>query len=97
MKRAIQFLQELTPIIPMEIPLDLGLGLIEKILENFYLFYRSMYRNPTHKRGTLKPESLESIRIGNEYDLQRMVYSLLLPLFPTARILSLKSSVPVTV
>lgn len=56
-----------------------------------------MYRNPTYKRGTLRPESLKSIRIGNEYDLQRMMYSLLLPLFPTARILSLKSSVPVTV
>lgn len=59
--------------------------LIEKILGNFYMYYRAMYKNPVHKRGTLVFETLDAIRIGNEYDLQRMLYSLLIPIFPTIR------------
>ncbi len=59
--------------------------LIEKILDNFYMYYRAMYMDPVHKRGTLAPETLNTIRIGNEYDLQRMLYSLLIPIFPTIR------------
>lgn len=68
-----------------EIPRSAALGLIERILENFYLYYRAMYKNPVHKKGTLAQETVGSVKIGNEYDLQRMLYSLLLPLFPTAR------------
>ncbi len=59
--------------------------LIEKILGNFYMHYRAMYRNPVHKKGTLAAETLDAIRIGNEYDLQRMLYSLFIPIFPTIR------------
>ena len=59
--------------------------LIEKILENFYMHYHAMYKNPVHKKGTLASESLDAIRIGNEFDLQRMLYSLLIPIFPTIR------------
>lgn len=61
------------------------LRLIEKILDNFYMYYRAMYKEPPHKRGTLKAEILNAIQIGNEYDLQRMLYSILLPIFPTLR------------
>lgn len=58
---------------------------IERILENFYMYYHAMYKNPIHKRGTLTRQALDAIQIGNEYDLQRMLYAILLPLFPTAR------------
>lgn len=61
------------------------LVLVEKILNNFYAYYRAMYKNPVHKRGTWKQEILNGIKIGNEYDLQRMVYALLLPIFPALR------------
>lgn len=30
-------------------------------------------------------DALKSIRIGNEYDLQRMLYSILLPIYPAMR------------
>ncbi len=59
--------------------------LIDRILENFYMYYQAMYKDPVNKRGTLTGEVLNSIRIGNEYDLQRMLYSVLLPVFPTIR------------
>ena len=61
------------------------LSLIEKILGNFYMYYRAMYKNPVHKKGTLVSQTLDAIRIGNEYDLQRMLYALLIPIFPTIR------------
>lgn len=59
--------------------------LIERVLDNFYMYYRSMYKNPVHKKGTLTQEMLAAIQIGNEYDLQRMLYSVLLPIFPGMR------------
>ena len=59
--------------------------LIEKILSNFYMYFHAMYKNPVHQKGTLVSETLDAIRIGNEYDLQRMLYSLLIPIFPTIR------------
>lgn len=64
---------------------DAGIRLIEKVLNNFHMYYQAMYRNPVHKKGTMAQSALKAIEIGNEYDLQRMLYSLLLPIFPTAR------------
>lgn len=61
------------------------IALVERILNHFPMYYLAMYRRPVHKKGTLRQDLLESVSIGNEYDLQRMLYSLLLPLFPTAR------------
>ncbi len=49
------------------------------------MHYRAMYRQSVHKKGTLKAEVLNAVQIGNEYDLQRMLYSILLPIFPTLR------------
>lgn len=59
--------------------------LVEKILDNFYIYYHAMYKEPAHKKGTLTSEILNTIQIGNEYDLQRMLYSVLLLVFPTVR------------
>ena len=49
------------------------------------MYYQAMYRDPVHKSGKLVQEILDNIKIDNEYDLQRMIYSILLPIFPTVR------------
>lgn len=79
------FLVERSVVSERELPKEIGLMLIERVLNNFYMYYRAMYKNSTHKKGMLTQEALNSIQIGNEYDLQRMLYSLLLPIFPTIR------------
>ncbi len=85
LRDTIQFLGE-TPFIPENEAHKQGeLLLIEKILNHFYMYYHAMYKAPVHKRGTLASETLNAIRIGNEYDLQRMLYSLFVPIFPTIR------------
>lgn len=61
------------------------LELITKILNNFYLYYQTMYKSPVHKKCSLTQEKLDSVQIGNEYDLQRMLYAILRPLFPSIR------------
>ena len=38
-----------------------------------------------HGNGTIKKEDLDRIKIGNEYDVQRVLYSLLRPIFPKVR------------
>ncbi len=82
---AIQILEENALTIEDKTYKQGDLVLIEKILENFYMYYHAMFKNPVHKKGTLVSETLDAIRIGNEYDLQRMLYSLFLPIFPTIR------------
>lgn len=81
----IQFLEEKDSVSEKKLFKQQELLLIEQVLENFYMYYRSMYKNLIHKRGTLTQEALAAIQIGNEYDLQRMLYSILLPIFPGIR------------
>lgn len=64
---------------------DREIVLLEQILNNFYLYYRSMFQNPLHKKAALSMNDLKKIRIENEYDLQRMLYALLVPVFPMIR------------
>lgn len=58
---------------------------IERILENFHIYIKAMYQAPVHGKGTLKQEDLSRIVIGNEYDVQRMLYAVLLTVFPDVR------------
>lgn len=85
LRDTIQILEEKAIVSENEAYKQAGLLLIEKILGNFYMHYHAMYKNPAHKKGTLTTEMLNAIQIGNEYDLQRMLYSLLIPIFPTIR------------
>lgn len=59
--------------------------MIERVLEKFYLHLHAMYQAPVHGKGTLRQEDLQRIQPGNEYDVQRMLYALLLPMFPELR------------
>ncbi|MBB6672243.1 PD-(D/E)XK nuclease domain-containing protein [Cohnella nanjingensis] len=60
--------------------------IIRRILENFDKHIYEMYQKPVHGNGTLKPEDLAEITLGNEYDVQRMLYSLIRPIFPESRV-----------
>lgn len=59
---------------------------IRKILKNFYMHIKAMYQDDVHGNGKIKKDDLEKIRIGNEYDVQRILYSLIKPIFPYARL-----------
>lgn len=58
---------------------------IKRILQNFYKHIQVMYQDEVHNSGTIKKSTLDEIQIGNEYDVQRILYSLIRPIFPTAR------------
>lgn len=62
------------------------LTVIRNILSNFHLHIKEMYQEKVHGNGTLKQEDLANIILGNEFDVQRMLYSLLRPIFPTVRL-----------
>ncbi|WP_338018887.1 hypothetical protein [Brevibacillus agri] len=47
---------------------------------------QEMYQKPVHRKGTLAKADLQKIVLGNEYDVQRMLYSLIRPIFPEARV-----------
>ena len=85
LKDTLCFMEERMLLSQRQISKETSLFLIEKILNNFYLYYRAMYKSPLHKKSTLTHEILDKFQIKNEYDLQRMLYSVLLPIFPEAR------------
>lgn len=63
-----------------------ALTVVRLILRNFPKHLEEMYQKNVHGRGTLKKADLDKITLGNEYDVQRMLFSLLKPVFPTARV-----------
>lgn len=63
-----------------------ALIVIRRILQNFYKHIQVMYQEKTHGNGTIKKEDLDKIKIGNEYDVQRILYSLIRPVFPCSRV-----------
>lgn len=84
-KDTVVYLDEINTISEAVISEAVGIRLIEQILNSFYLYYRSMFQNPLHKKATMSMDELKKIQIGNEYDLQRMLYALLVPIFPLIR------------
>ena len=63
-----------------------ALTIIRKILRNFHKHIEAMYQDEVHGNGNIKKVDLDKIRIGNEYDVQRILYSLIRPIFPEARL-----------
>ncbi|MGL5694655.1 MAG: hypothetical protein ACRCXA_11300 [Peptostreptococcaceae bacterium] len=59
--------------------------ILKKILNNFHLHTKSMYLDKCHGKGKIQNDQLDLIKIGNEYDVQRMLYSLIKPIFPDAK------------
>ncbi|MFB5761994.1 PD-(D/E)XK nuclease domain-containing protein [Paenibacillus medicaginis] len=92
--KSIEFLKGLTSDItkglhdPSEINaihLPTAIYILRSIMSNFHLHLKTMYQDPVHARANIKMEDLKRIRIGNEYDVQRILYGLIRPIFPEAR------------
>lgn len=59
--------------------------IIERILQNFPLFMKTMYQQEFHKRSSLSQEALRDIQIRNEYDVQHILYAIFRTIFPDIR------------
>lgn len=69
-----------------EIAKPAAILIIRRILCNLNKHIQAMYQDKVHGKGTLKQEDLEKIKIGNEYDVQRILYALLRSIFPEIRL-----------
>jgi len=65
---------------------EVAILIVRKILNNFYMHIEEMYEVKVHGNASLTKENLDKIKINNEYDVQRILYSLLKPVFPSARL-----------
>lgn len=63
-----------------------ALIIVKKILNNFYSHIEVMYESDVHGKAGITKNDLNKIQIVNEYDVQRILYSLIKPMFPEARI-----------
>lgn len=75
-----------TTIASNNLPISSALIVVNRILENFYTHIAAMYQSDTHGRAGITRELLDPIQIKNEYDVQRILYALLKPIFPMARL-----------
>ncbi|SHH83168.1 hypothetical protein [Clostridium grantii] len=73
-------------IISNEIPYEIANIIIRRILQNFHKHIEAMYQNTVHGSARILKCDLDKIKIGNEYDVQRMLYSIIKPIFPLARL-----------
>lgn len=62
-----------------------ALKIIRDILNHFHLFMKALFQDTAHGRAVVTTDQWTSIEVGNEYDVQRMIYAVLLPLFPELR------------
>ena len=60
--------------------------LLVKVLDNYYLFLENLLEREPHKKGNIQKEQLQCLKIGNEYDVQYLLYAYLKPLYPMARL-----------
>lgn len=66
---------------------------VKKLLENFHLFCKSLYRDSLHgKCSKALKEHLPCIEINNEYDLQQLMYPVIQATFPEARMEKVEDS-----
>lgn len=92
--RVLEFLEEILEIIKTnevdylndDISQNIALIIVRRVLNNFYKHIEAMYEQPTHGKAGITNKILENIKIKNEYDVQRILYSLLKPIFPEARV-----------
>ncbi|MET1250344.1 hypothetical protein ABWW58_16310 [Sporolactobacillus sp. STCC-11] len=68
-----------------EINIRTACVILRRMLQHFDQHMQTLYHDPVHGKGTIQQDILNEIQIGNEYDLQRILFSLIKPVFPTAR------------
>ena len=64
---------------------DNEIGHLEKYLKNFYMLLEALTEREPDRRATLTKDKLQHIKIGNEYDLQHLLYAVLKPAYPDIR------------
>lgn len=69
-----------------DIPKEIAMIIIRRIMKNFYKHIKVMYQDEVHGRANILKSDLDKIKIGNEYDVQRILYSIIKPIFPLARL-----------
>lgn len=69
-----------------DISKETAMIIIRRIMHNFYKHIDVMYQEPVHRRGKILRTDLDKIKIGNEYDVQRILYSIIKTIFPLARV-----------
>lgn len=62
-----------------------ALIICESILQNFTIFIKELFQKPTHKSAGIPSEMWNQIVIGNEYDVQRILYAQLRSVFTDVR------------
>lgn len=65
---------------------NIEINILKRILNNFYKHIEVMYEEPVHAKAGITNEVLSKIKIVNEYDVQRILYSLIKPVFPSSRV-----------
>lgn len=68
------------------IPKEIAIIIIKRIMDNFYKYIEAMYESQVHGKAKILKKDLDKIKIGNEYDVQRILYSIIKPIFPLARL-----------
>lgn len=65
---------------------EIAIIIIKRIMYNFYKHIEAMYESQVHGKAKILKKDLDKIKIGNEYDVQRILYSIIKPIFPLARL-----------
>lgn len=64
-----------------------ALEIVKRVIKNFHLFCKSLYKEPIHgKCSDAFKNNLPRLEIGNEYDVQQLMYPIIRSLFPDARL-----------
>lgn len=69
-----------------KLTINVALEVIDRILLNFHKHLEVMYQSDTHGKAGITKDLLKDIQIKNEYDVQRILYSLIKQIFPLARV-----------
>lgn len=68
------------------LPIAVALEVLSRILTNFYKHMEVMYQEKTHGSAGITNSLLDTIKIKNEYDVQRILYALIKPIFPDVEV-----------
>ena len=77
-KDTVVYLDEINTISEAVIYEAVGIRLIEQILNNFYLYYRSMFQNPLHKKATMSMDELKNLQRKKNMNAEDFCFCFLL-------------------
>ena len=77
-KDTVVYLDEINTISEAVIYEAVGIRLIEQILNNFYLYSRSMFQNPLHKKATMSMDELKNLQRKKNMNAEDFCFCFLL-------------------